>query len=43
MAVVAVVVGGVAAMDQAMKDYILKVHNDYRAEQGASNMAKLVG
>ncbi|KAL8576705.1 hypothetical protein ACOMHN_025178 [Nucella lapillus] len=29
-------------MDQATQDYILKVHNDYRAKEGASNMPKLV-
>ena len=40
---ISLAVGGVTAMDQSMKDYILKVHNDYRAQQGASDMAKLVG
>lgn len=34
-------VGMAAGMDQKMKDHSLKVHNDYRKNEGASNMAQL--
>ena len=33
---------GTTGLDQAMKDHVLKLHNDFRAKQGASNMPKLV-
>nr|KAG5710909.1 hypothetical protein BaRGS_027060 [Batillaria attramentaria] len=39
--VMSLVMGHVTGMDQAMKDHILKVHNDYRRNEGGSNIAKL--
>jgi len=42
LAVVALcIVGVLGQLDQAMKDHILKLHNDYRSQQHSSNMGKL--
>ncbi|KAK7092162.1 uncharacterized protein [Littorina saxatilis] len=39
--VMSLMLRSVTSLDQTLKDHILKVHNDYRAKQGASNMPKL--